>query len=288
MSEREARGVQELAAKNGELCFADGELRSGSVERIADEGMFESGEVHTNLMRASSVELDFDQSCRVERLKDVPIGAGGAGVCGFARGAGSHAYAALGITGDGEFDAAARRGKFSLHEREIRFLNDARAKRFGKLGVSEIVFGDENCAACVFVEAMNDARAQLVATWRERLAAPKKCVDECAAGVPRSGVNGHTGGFVDDDKVVVFVKNVERDGLGFSFEWGARFGLDGDLFATFEFLAGFGGLAVDQNESRFDEFLDPGAGEIRAVCGDETVEACASVSGRNDEFDGSR
>src|ERR1700757_561246 len=132
--------------------------------------MFEGGEVHTNLMRASRMELDFNERGGTKLLEDSPIGAGVASVCGFAHGPGGHSHAALGIAGDGKFDAAFCSGEFSLHEGEIGFLDGARAKGFGKFGVCEIIFGDEDCATRIFVEAMDDARTQSIAALRERLA----------------------------------------------------------------------------------------------------------------------
>lgn len=280
MREREARGVQELPAKVGELYLADGELRGSAIERVANDGMFEGGEVHTNLMRASGAELDFEERGGAELLKNGPVRAGVAGVCGFSSGTRRHTHAALGIARNGEFDAAARGGEFSLHEREICFLNGARAKSFRKFRVGEIVFGDEDCSARIFVQAMDDAWPQGVAALRERLATTEKCVDERAKRVSCSCVDGHAGGLVDDDEVVVFVKNVEGNGFGFCSERCARLRLNGDAFAAFELLAGLGGLAVDEHECGVNEFLNAGAGEVGAVYGDEAIEACAGVGGR--------
>src|SRR5579859_1910475 len=109
-------------------------------------------------MRASGVELDLDECGGAELLEYRPVGAGGACVCGFACRPRGHLYTALGIASDGEFDAAFRTNEFSLHEREICFLHCARLEGFGKLRVSEIVFGDDDRAAGVLVQPMNDTR----------------------------------------------------------------------------------------------------------------------------------
>src|SRR5881394_1743648 len=166
-------------------------------------------------MRASGVELDLDERSGAEFLEDRPVGAGGACVCGFGGGPRGHLYAAIGIARDGELDAALCAGEFPLHEGEIGLLHRARLKGFGKFGVSEIVLGDGDCAARVFVQPMNDAWSQRIATLRERLATAEKSVDERAARVPCSGVDGHASWLVNDDEVVVFVENVERDGFSF-------------------------------------------------------------------------
>jgi len=98
-------------------------------------------------------------------------------------------------------------------------------------------------------------------------------------------VNGHTGGLVDDDEVVVFVEDVERDGFSFSFERCAWFRLNGDALAATEFLARLGRLAIDENEAGIDEFLDAGAGKFGTMRGDKAVEARAGIGGRGEEFD---
>jgi len=93
------------------------------------------------LMRASGVELDFEQRGWTEFLEDNPVGAGGAGVCGFV--CRPRRTCACGVFGSREMASSMRPFfvvEFSLNEREIGFLNGARAEGFGKFGVSEIVF----------------------------------------------------------------------------------------------------------------------------------------------------
>src|SRR5256885_12153685 len=193
-------------------------------------------------MRASGVELDLDERGGAECLEDGPVGAGGACVCGFGGGPRGHTNAVFRIARDGKFDAALCPGEFAVHEREIGLLQGARLKGFGKFGVSEIVFGDDYRAARVFVQPMNDAGPQRVTALRERLAAAEKRVDERAARVPCSGVDRHASGLVNNDEVVVFVEDVERDGFGFSFERCAWLRLNGDALAATELLARLGRL----------------------------------------------
>ena len=54
-------GMEKIAAERGQLRFFDTQLAGGTVEGVADDRMLERGEVHTNLMRAAGVELDFDE-----------------------------------------------------------------------------------------------------------------------------------------------------------------------------------------------------------------------------------
>jgi len=285
MSEGKAGGVQELPTENREFGFADRELRRCPVESVADNRMFEGGEVHADLMRAPGMKLDFKKRGGAEFLKNCPVGARDAGVLQFAGRTGGHSYAALEIACDGKLDSASRGGEFTLHESKIGFVDGARAEVFGKFGVSEIVFGNENGTAGVFVEAVNDTGTQKIFGLRERLAASEKRVDERAARTPCSSVDGHSGGLIDDDEIVVLVENVERNGFGFGFERQAWFGLDGNAFGTLESLTGLCGVTVDEDEGGIDEFLDTGTGQVRTVGDDETVEASAGVGRRRKKFD---
>lgn len=285
MSKRKSRGVQELAARRGEFYFADGELRGGAVKRVADDGMFEGGKVHANLMRASGVELDFEKSGGTEFPENGPVCAGGAGVGRFAGRARRHFDAAFGVAGDREFDPSFCAGEFPLNKREIGLLDRAGLERFGEFGVGEIVFGDHDGSGGVFVEPMDDARAEGVAALRERLAAAEKGVDERAARIPCPGVDGHASRLVNNDEVVVFVEDVEGDRFGFGFERSTRLRPDSDPVASFEFLTGLGRPAIDQDKAGIDEFLDAGAGEFGGMGSDETIKTDTRIGWGGDKFD---
>ena len=151
-----------------------------------------------------------------------------------------------------------------------------------------VVFGDEDEAAGVFVEAMDDAGAEIAADVGEFGEVEEERVDEGAAiagvvGGASSGVNHHAGGLVDDGEVLVFVEDVEGDVLGDGVKGcglGGAFDLDG--FATVEFLFGLGRVAVDADLAGFDEELDTGAANVGKGLGEVEVEAeigCGGVGG---------
>src|ERR1700753_1788225 len=103
--------------------------------------------------------------------------------------------------------------------------------------MSAVVFGDEDEAAGLFVEAMDDAGAEVAAYIGEFGEVEEEGVDEgaaiagvgfavCKRGCACSGVDHHAGGFVNDGEVLVFVEDVkgnvfgcgvERSGLGGAF-----------------------------------------------------------------------
>ena len=80
LREAEFGGVEEIAARAaGESSLLTCELRSGAVERVADDGMMERGEVDADLVGAAGVELDFEERGWADAGEDAPVGAGFAG-----------------------------------------------------------------------------------------------------------------------------------------------------------------------------------------------------------------
>jgi len=146
--------------------------------------------------------------------------------------------------------------------------------------VGTVVLGDEDDAAGLLVEAMDDAGAEVAADFGELALAEviEKGIDEGASvagvvGGASSGVDHHAGRFVDDGEVLVFVEDVEGDVFGDGVEGrGVGRAFDFDGLAAAEFMFGLGGLTVDANLSGFDEELDAGAGDVGEGLGEVLVE----------------
>ena len=170
-----------------------------------------------------------------------------------------------------------------MEEGEVGLGDLALGEHLAEFAVSAVVFGDEDEAAGLFVEAVDDAGAEVAADVGEFVEVEEESVDEGAAvagvwlarcGVPCSGVDHHAGGFVDDGEVFVFVEDFEGDVLGDGVErrgLGGAFDLDG--FAAVEFLFGLRGVAVDADLAGFDEELDAGSGDVGEGLGEVLVEA---------------
>ena len=141
--------------------------------------------------------------------------------------------------------------------------------------MSKIVFGDDNQAGGFFVEAVDDTWTELIfgrrAAAGKGLAAAKQRVDQSALRIPCSGMNAHSSGFVDDEQIVVFVEDVERNGLGFGAQRRALTGFDGNAFVAPQLLRGLGGIAVHQNKVSREEFLNSGAGKLGGMLDDPLI-----------------
>ena len=83
-----------------------------------------------------------------------------------------------------------------------------------------IVFRDDEAAARFFVEAMDDAWPFFAADAGKGGAMMKQCIDQRVFPMTGARMNYQTGRFVDDDEIVIFKKNIERN----------RFRLIVDLF----------------------------------------------------------
>ncbi len=138
----------------------------------------------------------------------------------------------------------------TVDQRDVCLLDLASGELRGQLAMGGVVFGDHDEAAGFFVEAVDDAGAQLAADLRERAEAVQQGVDQGVAiavgvGGAGAGVDHHTGGFVDDGEVGVFIDNVERDCFGDGAQGRAfDFAEDFDCFAAAEVEGWLGFFSV--------------------------------------------
>lgn len=95
------------------------------------------------------------------------------------------------------------------------------------------------------------------------VAVVEECVDEGAVGVPGGRVDDHAVGFVEDDDVLVFEYDVERDVLRGGYVRDCLGNYDGYSISTFYAVARLSGLIIDEDVLLADERLDTGAGKIR-------------------------
>ena len=227
-------GVEEIAVQRGQHDLSDAKLRGRAVKRVADHRMSKGRKMNADLVCAAGVKLHFEERGGIDTGQDVPVGAGFASVTEDDAAVSSHAGAALGVASDGQVDGAATFLHLAVHEGDVGFLDLALAEAFAESGVSGVIFGDEDDAGGVFVEAMHDAGAKSVATLRQSLTPTKEGVDECAVRGTGTGVYGHAGGFVDGNDVGVFVEDVDGNGFGLGAKRRTRLDLDLDVLTGTE------------------------------------------------------
>ena len=154
-----------------------------------------------------------------------------------------------------------------------------RGELFGEEAERGLCLADDHDARGVFVEAVNDPRAERVlsAVGGEVRAVVEDGVDERAVGVSRGGVDDEASGFEDEQKVLVLVEDVKVDGFGEEVGCGWRGRVKADPIAEAEADAAFvrrGIIKKDVPSS--DGAFDLAARERdRVDVGEEGVEASA-------------
>src|SRR5690242_12940674 len=103
----------------------------------------------------------------------------------------------------------------TVNEGDVGLADLAGREKLSELCMGGVVFGDDDEAACLLVETMDDARTKFTAGRGKRVEAEQERIDEGVAvagvfGFAGTGVHHHACGLVDDGEVFVFIDNVER------------------------------------------------------------------------------
>src|SRR6266404_1306331 len=123
-----------------------------------------------------------------------------------------------GIAADWKVDFAGNFLKLAFYERDVGFLYGTGSKGLGQFRVGIVIFRNEDEAGGLFVETMHDSgteRVRLRSAARKILSAAQERVYERTTGVSRTSMHAHSGGLIDDEQVVVFIEDIQRDGFGF-------------------------------------------------------------------------
>ena len=97
----------------------------------------------------------------------------------------------------------------------------------GQPGVGALVFGYDQNAGCILVDAVDQSGPHVAALEkRQVLQMIGQGVDQRPRIVAVAGMDDHAGGLVDDNQVVVFIQNVERNVFGNDFQFAERIGHD--------------------------------------------------------------
>ena len=134
-----------------------GKICSAAVGAVARDGMAEMFEVDANLVGASCFWPTFQQRKWACARENFPKCLGGARAGSLADG---HTLTVDGMPGNRAGYHTGRRAGFATHDGQISFLRRACGELSGEFGVGGVGFGDEDATARIFVETMNDTRAQ--------------------------------------------------------------------------------------------------------------------------------
>ena len=126
-----------------------------------------------------------------------------------------HALAVARVAADGRVHGAGILAEAAAHNALIGAAQRVILELIGELLVGKVVFCDDQKAARVHVDTVDDAGTLFTVDAGEAVAAVvQQGVDERAVLVPGGGMNDQPLGLVHDQHVLVLVDNVQRDVLG--------------------------------------------------------------------------
>ncbi len=239
-----------------------GKVGSAPIDAVSCDGVAEVFEMNANLVGASGFWAAFEKGEPVRAGNKPPEGFCFARVGAVCNG---HFPAMDGMARDGGGDDTRRHAWSAPHDGEIVFLCGAIGELAGEGGVGGVGFCNEDAAACVLVEAVNDAGTQGMRAGGERRAMMQDGINQGSLPMSGGGVNNKAGRLVDAEQTVVFVNDVERD----CFRECIGRGVGGRRRNSFDAVAGFhcggggGGGRVDGNRSGCDRPVPAHPAEFR-------------------------
>ncbi len=222
-----------------------------------------------DLVGAAGLDAHFEQAAVAGGGKDAVVGDGRLAVLV----EDSHVGAVDGMPADQGFDAAGYGAELAGHDGQVGLLHVARPERLLEPAAGLGVFGDDEDAGGVLVEAVDDAGAAVVLLGQEAfLVMVDEGVDEGSMGAVVGGVDDQAGRLVDDHDVVVLEEDFEGDVFAEDFRRGAGRPGDGDAVASAEPFGRAGGAAVDGDQPGAHAALQVGARHLGEGCAQEHVQ----------------
>lgn len=291
MNEPERAGMQRLA---GESCdgSADGwrecrhaRLADTPIDRIADKRVADVGHMDPDLVRPPCFEAALDLSRIKPELTGEPVV--GDGMLAPSVTEYRHPLSIAPVSPDIAFDPSLSGLRHAEDEGGIKALNRMIRELFGQSLVGAIAFGDDQQAAGIFVYPVNDARPLDATDTGEPVAAVcQQGIDERIFRIACARMNGQTGRFVDNNKVVVLKNDVEGHFYRLEVERFRR--REGHLqpLALFDAVGGVGYRPpVRLNGPVFNQPLYAVAGKFGADGSKKAVDPLAGAFWRNEMFD---
>src|SRR5438132_2901459 len=121
--------------------------------------------------------------------------------------------------------------------------------------MGRFVLGDEDDAAGVTVEPVDDARPILAVELAQLSEAELNGVGQGAAPMSFGGMHDHVGWLVDDRQVLVLIEHLKWNILGNRQVMRRWRRPDADLVAVADLVAGLSRMAVDQDSPGVDDAL---------------------------------
>ncbi len=165
-----------------------------------------------------------------------------------------------------------------MDQRQVDLLHAPSGELGGELAMRGIVLGDQQDAAGIPVQPVDDARPERTADSRERLEPMQQRVDQGAGVDAGAGVDHHSGGLIHSHEVLVFIKDRQRDVLRSGVQGGRLGGFQFDDFGAANHARGAFGRTVHKNAPALDPFLYARPAELRKPFVQHLVQPFAGIA----------
>ena len=184
-----------------------------------------------------------------------------------------HFDAVVGVVADAAFDVIAVAVEDAGRYSDVLFEDFPHLKLHTEIAVRRVLLGDDDDAAGVAVEPVDDAGPVVAVEVAELGEVETQGVDQRAGPVALGRMHHHVGRLVHDRQIIVLIEDIERDVLRHRRRMGRLRRRDADLVAVTDAVAGLGRLAVDRHAGRFNDALHDGAAQVGKQAGEVLVEA---------------
>lgn len=251
--------AEDVCVKHLSLGFVAGEfpevlVLTLGVDFVAGEREADVFEMDADLVSASGVKSDFDQSGFTEILDHL---VGRAGIFASAVAGDDHAHAVIGVAGYGRIDLTNLVTHVSAGDCVVDLFDLSVCKLLCQADMGFVILGRDDAAGCVAIQSMNNPRACDSTDSAElSFAMVDQCVDEGVFLISRCDVDKEACLFVDDDQVFVFVEDIQWNVSGLGFVCLGWREVDTDVLSGSRVVIGLHLLAIHLNMAFLDQTLE--------------------------------
>jgi len=258
-------------------CRHHGSAATAAIRRIAKQRMLDCRKMNADLMRASRFQRALHERCGAEALERRDVG-----TRRFAARHDRHRRANARMTADRGVDRCRARD-VALRERDVFAFHCSRLQLPHEIGLRNRGFCDDQKAARILIESMNNAGAR---KRRELRRVMKERVQQRPVAVAAARVDDQARRLIDDENGVILVHDGKRDRLR-HVRGGKRIlrRLDHNPLAARQPPFALRDRAIEGDASRIDPVLEPTAGMLRNQPREGLVEAQPSEVGRDGNFE---
>ena len=243
-----------------------------AVGLVTDQGEADVGHVHANLVGTAGFELDPHVSVRPETLEHTVVAD-----CWLATVCDSHALAHAAVATDGGVDLATG-SDHAHHDAFVDTADRALLQLVHQVGLRLQGLGHDHQTGGVLVQAVDDA-----GTWHvdDVGHVMQQGVEQGTAGMAGSRVHHQARRLVDDQDLIVFIDDVQRNVLGLPFALGFLLGFQGQHGTAMHGVTRAQDSTVDRQTAIFDPGRQPRARILVEQLGGDLVEALTAQFGRD-------